>query len=307
MELATVADELYGLRPEEFTRTRNERAKETRAEDKDLGARVAKLSKPSTAAWVVNVLARHMAEELDQVLALGASLREAQENLDGAELRELNRQRRQLTAAVTAQARGLARDLGVKVSESVAAQVEETLRAAMTDPGAARAVRTGQLVEALTATGVGELDVSAAVAVPEAIGMSARPVERRKPQLSVVPDAETDETDSARDDTVAEAADRALEAARRAVKDAEAAAATAERKKTKAGKRVAKLEARSLQLQGELEEVRRRASTLEHELEQVDDDLSSAEEKRERAEEKHAAARVAVDDAQADLAGVEPS
>jgi len=146
MDLKTVADELYALTPDEFTKTRNQRSKEAKSEDRSLGNAIAKLPKPSTAAWLVNALVRHRGEELEQVLALGAALRQAQDNLDGAELRELNKQRRRLTAAVTNQARDLASELGVKVSDLIATQAEETLRAAMTDDGAAQAVRTGQLI-----------------------------------------------------------------------------------------------------------------------------------------------------------------
>ena len=302
MDLATVADELYALTPDAFTTTRNDLAKQAKGEDKALADAIKKLPKPSTAAWVVNMLVRHQAEELGQVLELGASLRQAQENLDGAGLRELNKQRRQLTAAVTSQARAVAHDLGVRVSETVAAQVEETLRAAMTDEGAAKAVRTGQLVEALSATGVGELDVSTAVAVPEAIGMTARPakpVERTKPTLTVVEDPEP----AAEDEGAAE--EHALEQARQAAAEAEAEAATAQRKLDKAHKRHAKLEARSLQLQGRLEEIRRKASEVEYELETVDDELTAAEDKRDRAQERQEQAQAAADQARSALADLE--
>ncbi|MDQ3616543.1 MAG: hypothetical protein M3393_07955 [Actinomycetota bacterium] len=266
MDLVTVAEELYALTPEAFTKARNERAKQAKPEDSSMAVAIGKLPKPSTAAWAVNMLTRHRAEELTQVLDLGLALRKAQDSLDGAELRELTKQRRQLTSAVTSQARSMAGELGVRVSDSVATQVEETLRAAMTDELAARAVRTGQLVGALTSTGLGDVDVSTAVAVPEALGMSARPVAKRMPQLSVVPDA------------------------RDRVEALEATAEAAEKKLVKARKRVAKLEARNLQVQGELEEVRRRASELEHALENVDDELTTAERKQERAERRYAAA-----------------
>lgn len=290
-DLTAVADELYALTPVEFTQARNDRAKQTKPEDKSLAAAIAGLPKPSTAAWVVNALVRHSADELEQVLTLGEALRRAQENLDGVELRELNKQRRQLTAAVTAQARRLARELGVTVSAAVATQVEETLRAAMTDQSASRAVRTGQLVQALAATGVGELDVSAAVAVPEALGFSARPVERPKPRLTIV----EDESESA------DQQERLLEEAEQSATAATAAAAKAEKKLEKARKKFANLQARSLQLQGELEEVRRRAGELEHDVEVVEDELSAAEEKRDRAEQKQAAARDAAEEAQTAL------
>jgi hypothetical protein len=307
MELAEVADELYALTPEEFTRTRNERAKEAKAEDKELSNAIKALSKPSTAAWVVNMLARNQADVVTQVIELGEALRDAQDNLEGDALRDLTRQRRQLTAAVTSQARALANDLGFRVSESVATQVEETLRAAMTDEGAARAVRTGQLLEPLSATGLGDLDVSSAVAVPEAIGMTARRAERRKPKLTVVDEPTTSGPDDSAAEEEAEAArrERVLAETRRVADEAEAAAAKAAKKLDKARKRAAKLEARSLQLQGELEEVRRKAGELEHELETVDDQLGDAEEKRERAEKKEAEARGAADQAAAALADLE--
>ena len=57
------------------------------------------------AAWVVNLLVRREAEQVEQVLGVGAALREAQANMAGDELRALTRQRRQLTAAVTTRAR----------------------------------------------------------------------------------------------------------------------------------------------------------------------------------------------------------
>ncbi|MDD9205173.1 transposase, partial [Georgenia sp. 10Sc9-8] len=98
--LLDVASELYGLRPTEFTQARNERARKLRADgDRDLARAVTALRKPSVAAWTVNMIVRHMAERVEDLLELGAQLRAAQDNLDATQLRELNKQRRQLTAA----------------------------------------------------------------------------------------------------------------------------------------------------------------------------------------------------------------
>ena len=58
---------------------------------------------------------------------------------------------------------------------ALADQVEESLRAAMTDPGAAAALRTGLLVKPLTSTGLGDLDPASLVAVPEAVGAAGPP------------------------------------------------------------------------------------------------------------------------------------
>jgi hypothetical protein len=298
--LLGIAEELYALPPAEFTGTRNQWAKQTKADgDAELANRVTELRKPSVAAWVVNMMMRHQGEQMTQVLELGASLRQAQEELDGEALRELTRQRRQLTTAVTGQGRELARELGQKLTETVADQVQGTLHAAMVDEDAAAAVRSGLLVSALTATGVGRADVADSVAVPAAIGLTARPrsmPSRKRTELSVVPDPEPGP------DEEAEAREAARRAAREAVDRATSDADEAQRRLRKARKRVPKVEARTLQAAEELDEARRRVAELEHELETLDDDAVTADEKRDRAEERYAAAQEALEEAQRALA-----
>ena len=156
-ELLAIADDLYALPLGDFTPARDAKAKELKGTD--LAAPVKGLKKPSLAAWVVNLLVRRDAEQVDQVLELGAALRDAAAGMDGDELRNLTRQRRQLTAAVTTGARALAASSGVKVTQAVADQVEATLTAAMVDARCADAVRSGLLVTALASTGVDEVDL----------------------------------------------------------------------------------------------------------------------------------------------------
>jgi len=298
--LVDVAHELYGLRPDEFTQARNVRARAARDDgDRGLSDAVRSLPKPGAAAWVVNMVARHRTDELEQVLGLGAALRAAQESLDGDQLRQLNRERRQLTAAVTRNGRALAAQLGgLEVSKATATQVEETLHAAMTDEDAATAVRTGLLVRPLSAAGLGEVDLSGAVAVPSAMGERAPRISApaaeggpepeagtaRRPQLHVVPD-----------DT------RARDEARAAVARAEEAARQAHQKLGQADRHTEQLEARSLQLQGELEEVRRRVAELEHELDTVDEELEEAQALREGLGQDDAAAAETVAKARVEL------
>jgi hypothetical protein len=296
--LLGIAEELYALAPGEFTGTRNQWAKQTKADgDPALAKRVAELRKPSLSAWVVNMLMRHQAEQMNQVLDLGASLRQAQTDLDGDALRELNRQRRQLTTAVTGQGRALALDLGQRVTEAVADQVQTTLHAAMVDEHAAAAVRSGMLVGPLAATGVGDADVVDAVAVPGAIGMTPRPrtpPPARRADLTVVPDPEpAPETERQR------ARREAQEAARRRVEEALASADDAQRRLRKARKRVQRVQAATLQAADQLEEARRRVAELEHELETLDEESAAAEEKRQRAEQRYAAAQDDLERAQA--------
>jgi hypothetical protein len=95
VDLADVAHELYGLLPGDFTAERNQRAKDLKADgDAELAAQVKALGKPTSAAWLVNQLVRHHGEEVEQVAAIGAALREAQDDLDSGELLALNRRGR---------------------------------------------------------------------------------------------------------------------------------------------------------------------------------------------------------------------
>jgi regulator of replication initiation timing len=282
-DLLEVADALYALPLEDFTPARDARAKELKADPdgKELSAAVKKLKKPSVAAWVVNLFVRREGAQADQVIAVGEALREAQQGMDGAELRALTRQRRQLTSAVTQQARTLAHEEGVKVTQAVADQVEATLTAAMLDPTCAQAVRSGLLTAPLAATGVDEVDVTAAVALPEALGFTASPTtagEPAPPELTVVPGEGEDE------------AARRREAAERALSDAEEAVADAEQELASAREAVSELQARSLQVQSEIDELRRRLSELETSAEETDEELGEAEETQTEAESAHAAA-----------------
>ena len=296
VDLMEAADELYGLRPDEFVGRRAELAAEAKsAGDKGLASEITKLRKPTVAAWVVDVLVRHDPDQVTQVLELGAALRQAQESMAGGELRELGRQRRQLTAAVTRQARALASDLGQRIGEPVAAQVEDTLHAAMVDEEAARAVRTGLLVKPLTVAGTEVEDVVEAVAVPAAIGRTAvpkaaaapaRPAPSRKPQeskpakpeLTVVPDNS-----------------RAIEEAEAEVTRAEEELAAAERALAKAQRKVDKREAKGLQLRAELDELRRQVAELEQRIEANEEDLAGAEDVRDERDDAVAEAQSAVE------------
>jgi hypothetical protein len=284
-QLLEIADDLYALPLADFTPARDALAKEHKA-DKALAAAIKGLRKSSVAAWVVNLLVRRDPDQVDQVLAVGEALRDAQENLDATQLREFTKQRRQLTASVTTAARRLAREEGVRTTESVAEQVEATLTAAMLEPEAARAVRSGLLVTALSATGLGDLDLSGAVAVPEALGFSATarpaaaPDPTQRPQLHVVPDPDADK--------------KARAAADERLAEARAVLARTEKEHRSARRAVEKLQARTLQIQSEIDELRSRIADLDATLEEVDDELGEAEVLQVEAQE-------AVEEAKADV------
>lgn len=290
-DLLEIADELYALPLAEFTPARDARVRELRGTP--LAAPVKALRKPSTAAWVVNLLVRREAAQVEQVLSVGAALREAQQAMSAGELRALTRQRRQVTAAVTTQARRLAAEEGLRVTEAVAEQVEGTLTAAMVDEGCGRAVRSGLLVGALTTTGVEAMsadDVARSLAVPEALGFSATPREAPvpgPPELHVVPDP----------DRAAKARAAAEERLAAAAEDHEAARATFD----EASGEVERLEASQLQVQAEIDELRRRMADLEDRSEALEEDLAEAEEVRDGAAAELRTATAERDAAQAAL------
>lgn len=258
-QLVEIADALYALPAEMFTEARNARVREI--PEKALAARVKKLKKPSVAAWSVNWLVRREADQIDAVLELAGSLREAAEALDGDELRALTRQRRQLTTALATAARMHARESGVRLTGPVVDQVERMLTAAMLDPVAADVLRSGLVVAAFSATGVSELDVTEVIAVPEAVGVRAQAAAPTptKPTLHVVPDNGLK-----------------LEAAREAAEQAAAEVQQAEAELAEAEDALGRLQARRLQLQGEIDELRRRIAALEDDVDEVDEEIDEA-------------------------------
>ncbi|MDF9717425.1 hypothetical protein INN71_05645 [Nocardioides sp. ChNu-153] len=303
--VVTEADALYALAPGDFTAARDARAKELKGEDVELSRAVKALRRPSVAAWLVNQLVRHEPARVEDLLSVGAALREAQDSLSADDLRAFTRQRRQLTATTTTRARALGRELGTRVSESVAEQVEATLTAAMLDAGAGEAVRTGLLTAALETAGLDPVDVDAALAVPGATGHVATPVQAddadgddaddadgagggRGPGLHVVPDPD----EAAR---VREEAEQALAAAeeRLAASEAELADLDAE---------VDELEARGMQAQARVDELRALLVEAQDAQARTEDELADAEDARAEHQETVEAARTERDEAAAALA-----
>ena len=173
-EVLAVADELYGLVPEAFTAARDEQVRALRRGGRLARALAVKdLRRPSVSAWLVNALVRHRRAEVEQLLQVGAHLRDAQDRLEPGELRDLNRQRQAVLSAMVARARALAKDLGRPVTDPVLHEVEETLRAALADADAASAVRAGRLTAALTYAGFGDPG-SAGAGSAGAAGSTAR-------------------------------------------------------------------------------------------------------------------------------------
>lgn len=265
-DLDEVAAELYALPPEQFTAARNARAA---AADKGLAAQVKALRRPTAAAWAVSLLARE--GQLADALELSAALREAQDDLDAAELSRLGRQRRALVAALAAQAAELADARGVPISGAARTEVEKTINAAVMDAAAAAAVMTGRLVRTLEATGLEGVDLT------DAVGGSV-------PGLADAPAPSRDDL----------AERRARKAAERALRDAERAAGEADRELSKIDAKLEKARERTDHLHERMEDLRAELARFEADAEKAE--RAAAELQRDRdtaAERARTAAREA--------------
>ncbi|WP_328868939.1 hypothetical protein OHT76_01950 [Streptomyces sp. NBC_00287] len=255
MDIDTVADELYALRPEDFTAARNTRMAAARtAGDRALAEKIGKLRRPSLAAWVSNLLVRERPEEVQALLRLGEGLRRAHHDLDGGQLRELSGQQKTLIRALSREAGQLAAQAGHPVGEDVGREVEATLHAVLADPEAAEEWAKGRLVRPFEAI-VGFPDVS-----PSAVRRAA------------TPPPPTPRPAKRRDD---EALDRARRDADTAVRDLRAL----EDEAAEAGREHETVQERTAQLQ-------HRVSELTEELSRVEGDHRQAREEQRQAREK---------------------
>jgi DNA repair exonuclease SbcCD ATPase subunit len=274
MDLDEVADELYAVPPEDFVAVRTARQDEAKADgDKALAKQIGALPKPSAAAWAANLLVREQRAEIEALVELGGLLREAQETLAGDELKALNKQRAQLLSALTRQASALARQHGRPISSSVAAQVEETLRAGMTEPDAGEALLLGRLTSSMSYSGMGTLTGRPDLRLvrPPKAEPSAKPAPAPAPKTAKKPASDDRESAAARREREREEARRAAEEKHRrdlarAQEAADAAAAAAEEAQTVADEQ-----------RREAEELTARHDELQQRVEELADQLAEAE------------------------------
>jgi hypothetical protein len=246
-ELAGEAAGLYGLPADEFTATRNARAKELKGEQPELAAAVAKLPKPTAAAAAVNRLAREEPSEVRALVQAGRRLREAQGTaLAGAgenDVAAASREHRDALERVRREARRL------RLSDAVLERVTATLRAASVDPELQPLLERGLLAREVESAGFG-LDpglVAAAPPAPKPGGAKKESAAKARTELKEAQvrlaeakrEAKTAEQERRRlareleeAETTAEQAQRELEEAERAVEEARA-----EVERTRAGRR----------------------------------------------------------------------
>ena len=212
-----VRRELYSGPRATFVDRRKELAGAARsAGDRDQAKLIGEMRKPTAAAHLVNLLAQAGDSSLQELVELGASIRDAMANGNDREMRSLLQGRAAAIARTVAEARKIGRANGESVSGAVSDQIVQTLRAAMASDDAAAAVRAGTLTDALDEPGFGGFSI-------ESAGRAPRPQSARTGKAQ--PEAEVSVDGAAEEAAERAAAQARIKAAVAEVKRAEKALA----------------------------------------------------------------------------------
>jgi hypothetical protein len=165
MDLEEEIDRLYGLPLDEFVNKRDALARRlTRGGDREGGARIKSLRKPTVGAWALNQAVRRRRAETDALLKTGERLRQAHEALltggDQAPLRETMDEERSLTGALADCAEAIASETG-KSGPALRDRVRATLHAAAVDDEAREELAAGRFVREREAVGLGPFGAGA--------------------------------------------------------------------------------------------------------------------------------------------------
>ena len=219
-------DRLYGLPREEFTSARNALVSELKkAGRKDEAEEVRALKKPPVSAWAVNQLARQHPQEVAALVKAGDALRKAQRDVlagkKGADVREASRVQHDHADQLVDAAREILAKDGAPATQSMAQRISGTLRAASSDPAAAKLLRKGRLSEDVESVGFGLLLHVA----PQRKGRSRPTRDRARERAATQKKRKREAVAQARKEAAAarKAADQAEREAKRAQERAEAA------------------------------------------------------------------------------------
>jgi hypothetical protein len=179
--------DLYGLPLDEFTKARDELARELRrAGKKEAADEVKAMRKPPVSAWTVNQVARRHPQELKALVKAGDELRKAQRQAvsgrDPEVLREATNRHRERLDELATIAR---RELGV--DGPTLQRVVQTLRSASVDKEASKGLLAGTLTGDVEQAGFGSL---LSVVPPGGARPRARPKPAAKPKPARKPKPE---------------------------------------------------------------------------------------------------------------------
>jgi hypothetical protein len=145
--------ELYAGDPDLFVERRRELASQARAAgNREAAKTIAGLGKPTRSAWIVNNLIRADPGVAASLAELGGKLRSG-DALDGANIRELSRERRELIDSLVR--RAMAEASQDSPSVALRDEVTDTFNAALADPDVAEQVTAGALLKAVHWAGFG--------------------------------------------------------------------------------------------------------------------------------------------------------
>ena len=232
-------ERLYGLPLSEFTSARNALVRELRkAGRKDKADEVRSLKKPPASAWAVNQLARREPAQIAELIKAGDAVRKAQRDVLGgrsADVRQASRVQHELADSLVDEARAILDEAGTKPTQAVAQRISTTLRAASTDPSAAKLLRKGRLTEDVESIGFGPLlhvapKERGAKAKPSRTGTASRTQAKRKKVVAAKGRLREEREALAAAEREAAAARKAAERAERAAERAAARVDAAERR-----------------------------------------------------------------------------
>jgi hypothetical protein len=186
--LGEAVAELYSSDPDQFVERRGALVARAREAGQAPAAKqITALRKPTRSAWVVNRLVRSDPGVTAELAELGQELRAAQDSLDGAAIRELSQQRRELIESLVRRAFTV-----VGVSAPPAAirdEVTATLGAALADPQFADTLAAGALVRAVQAEGFGPVGRPTLTVVKGGAGRAGEAGGARAPRGKTAADA----------------------------------------------------------------------------------------------------------------------
>ncbi len=172
-------DQLYAVRPEDFVAARSVLVKQLKAEGrKDEAAAVAKLRRPSVAAWALNQVAREYPKLMAAAIEAGKQLRAASEEAVAGRPGQLREATVAERTAANAVVKAAATHLGTR-ADATTPVLLATIRVAALDDDVADQLRRGVLTTEQEQPGFG-FGADAEVA----------PVPPRKPHLKLVPSPE---------------------------------------------------------------------------------------------------------------------
>ncbi len=214
------SQDLYSLPLSGFTAARDQLAEQLRADGRgDEADLVARLRKPSVAAWALNLAARHHVAKVEELVESHRRLRQAGSN---EAMQEASLMRTRAVTALTEAAMGELREQGHTPSAQTRDRVNRTLLAIATDPQGETELISGTLTRELEPSGAGWSDITLPPAPQPDPGVEAA-------QAASEARARADELEAGADeaDRRVKSAQQALTEARRHAKQARTSATQA--------------------------------------------------------------------------------